>query len=80
MPLATLMSGLAYQLGIPFPSSTSSIRRVLRDHFGYRRALAAFESFTVVLLAISLSLGTEAHRREFVGSPGVIRGEKFWPV
>jgi SHS family lactate transporter-like MFS transporter len=61
-----LMPGLAYQLGILFASPTNSIQYALRDHFGYQWALAAFEIFTIVSLAILLLLGTEAHGREFV--------------
>ncbi|HXT25587.1 MAG TPA: MFS transporter [Candidatus Eisenbacteria bacterium] len=61
-----LMPGLAYQLGILFASPTNSIQYALRDHFGYPWALAGFEVFTILSLAILLSLGTEAHGREFL--------------
>ena len=61
-----LMPGLAYQLGILFASPTNSIQYALRDLFGYQWALAAFEVFTIVSLAILLSAGTEAHGREFL--------------
>lgn len=61
-----LMPGLAYQLGILFASPTNSIQYALRDHLGYQWALAAFEIFTILSLAILLLLGTEAHGREFV--------------
>jgi SHS family lactate transporter-like MFS transporter len=61
-----LMPGLAYQLGILFASPTNSIQYALRNHFGYEWALAGFEVVTIVSLAILLSLGTEAHGREFV--------------
>jgi len=61
-----LMPGLAYQLGILFASPTNNIQYALRDRFGYQWALAGFEVFTILALAILLSLGTEAHGREFV--------------
>jgi SHS family lactate transporter-like MFS transporter len=61
-----LMPGLAYHLGILFASPTNSIQYALRDRFGYQWALAGFEVVTIVALAILLSLGTEAHGREFV--------------
>jgi len=65
-----LMPGLAYQLGILLASPTNSIQYALRDHFGYQWALAGFEVFTIVSLAILLWLGTEAHGREFTRSSG----------
>jgi SHS family lactate transporter-like MFS transporter len=61
-----LMPGLAYQLGILLASPTNSIQYALRDHFGYQWALAGFEVVTIISLAMLLSLGTEAHGREFV--------------
>jgi MFS transporter, SHS family, lactate transporter len=63
-----LMPGLAYQLGILFAAPTNSIQYALRDHFGYQWALAGFEVFTILSLAILLWLGTEAHGREFTKS------------
>jgi MFS transporter, SHS family, lactate transporter len=65
-----LMPGLAYQLGILLASPTNSIQYALRDHFGYQCALAGFEVFTILSLAILLWLGTEAHGREFTKSSG----------
>jgi MFS transporter, SHS family, lactate transporter len=65
-----LMPGLAYQLGILLASPTNSIQYALRDHFGYQWALAGFEVFTILSLAILLWLGTEAHGREFTRSSG----------
>ena len=65
-----LMPGLAYQLGILLASPTNSIQYALRDHFGYQWALAGFEVFTILSLAILLWLGSEAHSREFTKSSG----------
>jgi SHS family lactate transporter-like MFS transporter len=67
-----LMPGLAYQLGILLASPTNSIQYALRDHVGYRRAIAGFEVVTIVTLAILLWLGTEAHGRSFVREPAKI--------
>jgi len=65
-----LMPGLAYQLGILLAAPTNSIQYALRDHFGYQWALAGFEVFTILALAILLWLGAEAHGREFTKSTG----------
>ena len=68
-----LMPGLSYQMGILFAAPTNSIQYALRDHVGYRWALAGFEIVTIVTLAILLAVGTEAHGRKFVkddSSPG----------
>jgi SHS family lactate transporter-like MFS transporter len=61
-----LMPGLAYQLGILFASPTNSIEFGLHHRFGYQWALAGFEIVTIVVLAVLLISGTEAHSREFV--------------
>jgi MFS transporter, SHS family, lactate transporter len=61
-----LMPGLAYQLGILLASPTNSIEYALRDRVGYQRAIAGFEIVTIVMLAILLWAGTEAHSRSFV--------------
>lgn len=63
-----LMPGLAYQLGILLAAPTNNVQYALRDRFGYQWALAGFEIFTIVALAVLLLLGTEAHGRDFVRS------------
>jgi SHS family lactate transporter-like MFS transporter len=60
-----LMPGLSYQLGILIAAPTNSIQYALRDHVGYKWALAGFEIVTIVTLAILLAVGTEAHGRKF---------------
>ena len=60
-----LVPGFAYQLGILFASATNSIEYALRDRFGYRWALAGFELFTIVGLAIIVWFGREAHGKRF---------------
>ncbi|ABF41560.1 major facilitator superfamily (MFS) transporter [Candidatus Koribacter versatilis Ellin345] len=60
-----LVPGFAYQLGILFASGTNNIEYALRDHFGYRWALAGFEIFTIISLAIVVWFGREAHGKQF---------------
>jgi SHS family lactate transporter-like MFS transporter len=64
-----LMPGLAYQLGILLASPTNSIEFALHHRFGYQWALAGFEILTILVLAVLLFCGTEAHSREFVRKP-----------
>jgi SHS family lactate transporter-like MFS transporter len=61
-----LMPGLAYQMGILLASPTNSIQYALRDHVGYRGALAGFEIVTIVTLAVLLWFGSEEHGRSFL--------------
>jgi MFS transporter, SHS family, lactate transporter len=61
-----LMPGLAYQLGILIASPTNSIEYALRVRVGYQWAIAGFEIVTILMLAILLWSGTEAHGRSFV--------------
>ncbi len=65
-----LMPGLAYQLGILIASPTNSIEFALHHRFGYQWALAGFEVVTIVVLAVLLLSGGEAHSREFVSRRG----------
>src|SRR3984893_11347357 len=61
-----LMPGLTYQLGILFASPTNAIQYALRDHVGYRWAIAGFEIVTILTLVVLLWFGKEAHSRSFV--------------
>lgn len=61
-----LMPGLAYQLGILLASPTNSLQFALHNRFSYQWALAGFEVVTIVVLAVLLLSGSEAHSREFV--------------
>jgi SHS family lactate transporter-like MFS transporter len=61
-----LVPGLAYQLGILFAAPTNNIEYALRDHLGYRWALAAFEITTIVVLAILVAVSREERGRSFV--------------
>jgi hypothetical protein len=42
------------------------VQFALHNRFGYQWALAGFEVVTIVVLAILLISGSEAHSREFV--------------
>jgi SHS family lactate transporter-like MFS transporter len=61
-----LMPGLAYQIGIFFAAATNSIEYVLRDRFGYPRALASFEIVTILILALVIALGPENRGKSFL--------------
>ena len=63
-----LVPGLAYQLGILLAAGTNTIEYALRDRFGYRWALAGFETATIISLAIVVILGREAHSKSFSSS------------
>ena len=61
-----LVPGLAYQFGILIAAPTNTIEYALRDWLGYQWALASFEIATIVLLAVTLTLGTERKGRSFL--------------
>jgi SHS family lactate transporter-like MFS transporter len=61
-----LVPGLAYQLGILFAAPTNTIEFALRDHVGYKWAIAGFEIVTIVALCVIILLGTERRGRSFM--------------
>jgi MFS transporter, SHS family, lactate transporter len=61
-----LMPGLAYQLGILIAAPTVSVEYALRDRVGYQWALAGFEIVTILILAVIVWSGREAHGRSFL--------------
>jgi MFS transporter, SHS family, lactate transporter len=61
-----LMPGLAYQLGVLFASPTNSVEFALREHFGYRWALAGFEVVAILSIALLLWRGAEARGKSFL--------------
>src|SRR5262249_10524101 len=65
-----LVPGLAYQLGILIASPTSNLEHWLRDHLGYRWALAGFEIVVILSLAAITLLGRERKGKDFA-LPGV---------
>ena len=72
----SLIPGFAYQLGILFASPTNTIEYALRNHYGYRWALAGFEVATIIVLGIAVMLGKEAHGKHFGSSEGVAEMER----
>ena len=61
-----LVPGLAYQMGIVLAARTPVAEYGLRNRVGYSWALAGFEIFTIVILAIAVALGPERRGRSFV--------------
>jgi SHS family lactate transporter-like MFS transporter len=61
-----LVPGLAYQLGIVLASRTPVVEYSLSNRFGYKWALAGFEIVTIVVLAVTISLGKERRGRSFL--------------
>ena len=62
----SLFPGIVYQLGVLLASPATAIEFVLRDHFGYPRALTMFEIITIVLMIVIFWFGPEARDRSFV--------------
>lgn len=66
-----LMPGFAYQLGILFAAPTNILEFGLQKRVGYPWALGIFEIITILLLAITLWLGSEKKGKSFLhGSAG----------
>jgi SHS family lactate transporter-like MFS transporter len=61
----SLVSGLAYQLGIFFAAPTNSLEYALRDHLGYARAMASFELCVMVAGIIIIAFGKESRGKDF---------------
>jgi SHS family lactate transporter-like MFS transporter len=68
-----LLAGFAYQLGVLFGAPVNSVEFWLRNKLGYAWALAGFEMVNIVLLAITISLGSEKKGKSFLG-PGAAPG------
>ena len=66
-----LVPGLAYQLGIVLAARTPVAEYGLRNRVGYRWALAGFEIVTIVVLAVTVSLGKERRGRSFLAAEAV---------
>ncbi len=58
--------GLAYQLGIVLAARTPVVEYGLRNRVGYNWAMAGFEIFTIIILAIAVALGPERRGRSFM--------------
>jgi SHS family lactate transporter-like MFS transporter len=61
-----MLPGFAYQIGILFASPTNTIEYALRDRLGYSWALASFEIAVMVLLALTVFLGSENRGKNFL--------------
>jgi SHS family lactate transporter-like MFS transporter len=61
-----LVPGLAYQMGIVLAARTPVVEFSLSKRLGYNWALAGFEIFTIVILAITVAFGPERRGRSFV--------------
>jgi SHS family lactate transporter-like MFS transporter len=70
-----LMPGMAYQLGILLASPTNSIEYALSHRVGYQWAIAGFEVVTILMLALLLWGGSEAHGKSFVRGAEPAGGE-----
>ncbi len=60
-----LMPGFAYQLGILIAAPVNNIQFWLQSKVGYSWALAGFEAVNIVLLGITVSLGSERKGKSF---------------
>src|SRR5215469_135071 len=61
-----LVPGLAYQMGIVLAARTPVVEFGLSRRVGYSWALAGFEIFTIVVLAVAVALGPERRGRSFI--------------
>jgi SHS family lactate transporter-like MFS transporter len=65
----SLFSGFVYQLGVLAGAPSVVIEYMLRDHFGYRWALTAFECCVIAILFLLFALGPERRSRNFFRQP-----------
>jgi MFS transporter, SHS family, lactate transporter len=61
-----LMPGFAYQLGILIVAPVNNIQFWLQGKVGYPWALAGFEAANILLLALTVSLGSEKKGKSFL--------------
>ena len=61
----SLFPGFVYQLGVLAGSPSVGIEYALRDHFGYRWALALFECCVILALFFIFAFGPERRGRDF---------------
>ena len=62
----SLFPGFVYQLGVLLASPATAVEFLLRDHFGYPRALTMFEASAILLMIVIFWLGPEARDRSFL--------------
>lgn len=63
--LRGLFPGFVYQLGVLVASPATMLEIRMRDHIGYRLALAEFATAVIVTLLFLFYFGPEAHGRNF---------------
>jgi SHS family lactate transporter-like MFS transporter len=57
--------GFAYQVGVLFAASSAYIEARLSHHYGYGKAMGAFAAVVLIVGAIVIAKGPEAHRVTF---------------
>ena len=62
----SLFPGIVYQLGTLLASPATAVEFILRDHFGYPRALSMFEAGGIILMIAIFWFGPEARDRSFL--------------
>jgi SHS family lactate transporter-like MFS transporter len=60
--------GFAYQIGVLFAASSAYIEARMSHQFGYARAMGGFAAVVLIVGAIVIALGPEAHRVAFGSS------------
>lgn len=72
-PLRGFFPGFAYQLGVLVASSVGYIEAVLAQHFSYAAAMGVLAVGMLLLGAVAIVLGPEAHGVAFAGPPAARR-------
>jgi SHS family lactate transporter-like MFS transporter len=62
----SLFPGFVYQLGVLLASPATAVEFMLRDHFGYPRALTMFEASAIALMIVVFWFGPEKRDRSFM--------------
>jgi SHS family lactate transporter-like MFS transporter len=57
--------GLAYQLGVLCAARSPYMEAVMAQHIGYAKAMAIFAVIVLLVGAVVIYAGPEAHRAEF---------------
>jgi SHS family lactate transporter-like MFS transporter len=68
-PLRGFFPGFAYQLGVLVASTAPYIEAKMTNHFSYAQSMGMFAAAAVVIGAVVIACGPEAHRVSF-GTPG----------
>ncbi|HXW61450.1 MAG TPA: MFS transporter [Candidatus Acidoferrales bacterium] len=68
-PLRGFFPGLAYQLGVLIAAGSATVEAALTRHFTYAQAMGGFAAISLVVGAIVIAAGPEAHRVRFGRAP-----------